>query len=78
MNVSDLGEMERIQGRIAVHGRVAYVPQQAWLHNGSLRLSTLISYSLQAFSSIAVSYDCYFLFTTHLYLRHDQGYLLRK
>uniref|UniRef100_F1KQC8 Multidrug resistance-associated protein 1 n=1 Tax=Ascaris suum TaxID=6253 RepID=F1KQC8_ASCSU len=39
-----LGEMERIQGRIAVHGRVAYVPQQAWLHNGSLRENVLFGH----------------------------------
>uniref|UniRef100_A0A183C536 Multidrug resistance-associated protein lethal(2)03659 n=1 Tax=Globodera pallida TaxID=36090 RepID=A0A183C536_GLOPA len=32
-----LGEMERIRGRIGVYGRVAYVPQQPWVQNNSVR-----------------------------------------
>ncbi|XP_067859323.1 multidrug resistance-associated protein 1 [Heptranchias perlo] len=32
-----LGEMEKIEGYIAVKGSVAYVPQQAWIQNASLR-----------------------------------------
>uniref|UniRef100_A0A183TW18 Multidrug resistance-associated protein 1 n=1 Tax=Toxocara canis TaxID=6265 RepID=A0A183TW18_TOXCA len=39
--VGRVGEMERIQGRIGVHGRVAYVPQQAWMQNASLRENIL-------------------------------------
>ncbi|KAL3102262.1 hypothetical protein niasHS_003671 [Heterodera schachtii] len=35
--LSLLGEMERVYGRVGVYGRVAYVPQQPWVQNNSVR-----------------------------------------
>ncbi|CAD5219876.1 unnamed protein product [Bursaphelenchus okinawaensis] len=35
--MSLLGEMERLRGKIGVHGTVAYIPQQPWMQNGSVR-----------------------------------------
>ena len=32
-----LGEMKRIKGMVNVHGKVAYVPQQAWIQNATLQ-----------------------------------------
>ncbi|TMS35379.1 hypothetical protein L596_002794 [Steinernema carpocapsae] len=32
-----LGEMEKLRGMVGVHGRLAYVPQQPWIQNLSLR-----------------------------------------
>lgn len=32
-----LGEMEKLEGQISVKGSVAYVPQQAWIQNATLR-----------------------------------------
>ncbi|CAD7079877.1 unnamed protein product [Hermetia illucens] len=32
-----LGEMDKISGRVNTHGRMAYVPQQAWIQNATLR-----------------------------------------
>lgn len=32
-----LGEMEKLRGYVGVKGQVAYVPQQAWIQNMSLR-----------------------------------------
>ncbi|XP_061829744.1 multidrug resistance-associated protein 1 [Nerophis lumbriciformis] len=32
-----LGEMEKIEGSVAVKGSVAYVPQQAWIQNSTLK-----------------------------------------
>uniref|UniRef100_A0A4W4EQU7 ATP-binding cassette, sub-family C (CFTR/MRP), member 3 n=1 Tax=Electrophorus electricus TaxID=8005 RepID=A0A4W4EQU7_ELEEL len=32
-----LGEMENLEGEISVRGSVAYVPQQAWIQNATLR-----------------------------------------
>lgn len=32
-----LGEMEKIKGSVNVDGRVAYVPQQAWIQNATLQ-----------------------------------------
>jgi ATP-binding cassette subfamily C (CFTR/MRP) protein 1 len=32
-----LGEMEKLRGYVGVKGEVAYVPQQAWIQNMSLR-----------------------------------------
>ncbi|KAF9120403.1 hypothetical protein BGW39_011397 [Mortierella sp. 14UC] len=32
-----LGEMYTLQGRVSIHGRVAYVPQHAWILNASVR-----------------------------------------
>jgi len=36
-----LGEMNRLQGDVRLQGRVAYVPQQAWMKNASLRENVL-------------------------------------
>ena len=35
--MSLLGEMGRLRGRIGVHGTVAYVPQQPWMQNQTVR-----------------------------------------
>lgn len=32
-----LGEMEKITGTVNTYGRIAYVPQQAWIQNCTLR-----------------------------------------
>ncbi|VDK23818.1 unnamed protein product, partial [Anisakis simplex] len=32
-----LGEMEKLRGYVGVHGRLAYVPQQPWIRNLTLR-----------------------------------------
>ncbi|MGH0122150.1 UNVERIFIED_CONTAM: hypothetical protein FKN15_042921 [Acipenser sinensis] len=32
-----LGEMEKKNGRVSLQGSVAYVPQQAWIQNATLR-----------------------------------------
>ncbi|XP_051968146.1 ATP-binding cassette sub-family C member 3-like isoform X3 [Xyrauchen texanus] len=32
-----LGEMEKLEGQISIRGSVAYVPQQAWIQNDTLR-----------------------------------------
>ena len=32
-----LGEMKKTQGNLAVHESIAYVPQEAWIQNMSLR-----------------------------------------
>ncbi|KAI1287112.1 ATP-binding cassette sub-family C member 3 [Halotydeus destructor] len=32
-----LGEMEKIRGKVNVSGRVAYVPQQAWIQNATVK-----------------------------------------
>ncbi|NWU56468.1 MRP3 protein, partial [Dromas ardeola] len=32
-----LGEMEKVEGEVAVKGSVAYVPQQAWIQNATLK-----------------------------------------
>jgi len=33
----DLGEMERVSGRVGVYGSVAYVSQQPWMQNQTVR-----------------------------------------
>uniref|UniRef100_A0A7E4VBL5 Multidrug resistance-associated protein 1 n=1 Tax=Panagrellus redivivus TaxID=6233 RepID=A0A7E4VBL5_PANRE len=35
--MSLLGEMDRLRGRVGVHGSVAYVPQQPWMQNQTVR-----------------------------------------
>ncbi|XP_071763895.1 ATP-binding cassette sub-family C member 3 isoform X3 [Centroberyx gerrardi] len=32
-----LGEMEKLEGEVSIRGSVAYVPQQAWIQNNTLR-----------------------------------------
>ncbi|XP_051876833.1 multidrug resistance-associated protein 1 isoform X2 [Pristis pectinata] len=41
-----LGEMEKIEGYVAVKDSVAYVPQQAWIQNASLRHNILFGEEL--------------------------------
>ena len=38
-----LGEMKRTRGVVNVFGKVAYVPQQAWIQNTTLQASFSIS-----------------------------------
>lgn len=40
-----LGEMELIKGRIGVYGSIAYVPQQPWMQNQTVRQN--ITFGLQ-------------------------------
>ncbi|XP_071620330.1 ATP-binding cassette sub-family C member 3 isoform X2 [Heliangelus exortis] len=42
-----LGEMEKLEGEVAVKGSVAYVPQQAWIQNATLKDNILFG---QAFN----------------------------
>ena len=36
-----LGEMEKKSGRVNVNGSIAYVPQQAWMQNASVKDNVL-------------------------------------
>ncbi|KAI1286918.1 Multidrug resistance-associated protein 1 [Halotydeus destructor] len=38
-----LGEMEKIEGRINISGSVAYVPQQAWIQNATVKHNVIFS-----------------------------------
>ncbi|KAG8445986.1 hypothetical protein GDO86_013747 [Hymenochirus boettgeri] len=40
-----LGEMEKIEGEVSVKGSVAYVPQQAWIQNSTLKDNILFGRS---------------------------------
>ncbi|XP_064611716.1 multidrug resistance-associated protein 1-like isoform X1 [Liolophura sinensis] len=42
-----LGDMEKISGSVNVKGSVAYVPQQAWIQNATLKNNILFGKSLQ-------------------------------
>ncbi|XP_051774742.1 ATP-binding cassette sub-family C member 3 isoform X3 [Erpetoichthys calabaricus] len=39
-----LGEMEKLEGKVAIKGSVAYVPQQAWIQNATLRDNILFGH----------------------------------
>lgn len=41
-----LGEMERVTGRVNTKGSIAYVPQQAWIQNATLRDNILFGKTL--------------------------------
>lgn len=43
-----LGEMEKIRGNVITNGRIAYVPQQAWIQNCTLRDNILFGNSYKA------------------------------
>jgi len=43
-----LGEMERISGQVSVSGRIAYVSQQAWIQNATLKDNILFGSKMQA------------------------------
>jgi ABC-type bacteriocin/lantibiotic exporter with double-glycine peptidase domain len=38
-----LGEMEKLKGSVNINGRVAYVPQQAWIQNATLKQNIIFS-----------------------------------
>ncbi|KAM9584296.1 multidrug resistance-associated protein 1 [Trichechus inunguis] len=42
-----LAEMDKVEGHVAIKGSVAYVPQQAWIQNDSLRGNILFGRPLQ-------------------------------
>ncbi|KAM7148297.1 multidrug resistance-associated protein 1 isoform 3-T3 [Molossus nigricans] len=42
-----LAEMDKVEGHVAIKGSVAYVPQQAWIQNDSLRENILFGRQLQ-------------------------------
>lgn len=41
-----LGEMDKISGRVNTVGRIAYVPQQAWIQNATLQDNILFGRSM--------------------------------
>ncbi|XP_041075962.1 ATP-binding cassette sub-family C member 3-like isoform X1 [Polyodon spathula] len=49
-----LGEMEKLEGEISIRGSVAYVSQQAWIQNATLRDNILFGkpYNAEKYSSI--------------------------
>ncbi|XP_062269788.1 ATP-binding cassette sub-family C member 3 isoform X2 [Platichthys flesus] len=49
-----LGEMEKLEGEISIRGSVAYVPQQAWIQNATLRDNILfgIAYNEQKYRCV--------------------------
>ena len=49
-----LGEMEKVEGRVNTIGRIAYIPQQAWIQNCSLRDNILFgkSYDETTYSNV--------------------------
>jgi ATP-binding cassette, subfamily C (CFTR/MRP), member 1 len=51
------GEMHKFSGRINVNGSVAYVPQQAWIQNTTLRKNILFGkpYEEQFYNRIIAS-----------------------
>lgn len=42
-----LAEMDKVEGHVAIKGSLAYVPQQAWIQNDSLRENILFGRQLQ-------------------------------
>lgn len=42
-----LAEMDKVEGHVTLKGSVAYVPQQAWIQNDSLRENILFGHPLQ-------------------------------
>ncbi|XP_064218524.1 multidrug resistance-associated protein 1 isoform X1 [Aotus nancymaae] len=42
-----LAEMEKVEGHVAIKGSLAYVPQQAWIQNDSLRENILFGCQLE-------------------------------
>ncbi|XP_078793298.1 ATP-binding cassette sub-family C member 3 isoform X1 [Oryzias latipes] len=49
-----LGEMEKLEGEVSIQGSVAYVPQQAWIQNATLRDNILFgnAYNEQKYCSV--------------------------
>uniref|UniRef100_A0A3P8UPJ9 ATP binding cassette subfamily C member 3 n=1 Tax=Cynoglossus semilaevis TaxID=244447 RepID=A0A3P8UPJ9_CYNSE len=49
-----LGEMEKLEGEVSIRGSVAYVPQQAWIQNATLRDNILFgkAYNEQKYACV--------------------------
>ena len=52
-----LGEMKRTRGVVNVFGKVAYVPQQAWIQNTTLQASFSISMHIKCTEGIHYSHS---------------------
>lgn len=53
-----LGEMEKLGGRTNTNGRIAYIPQQAWIQNCSLRNNILFGKSFNETTYNKVVHSC--------------------
>uniref|UniRef100_UPI00398F13F5 ATP-binding cassette sub-family C member 3-like isoform X3 n=1 Tax=Pristiophorus japonicus TaxID=55135 RepID=UPI00398F13F5 len=53
-----LGEMEKLEGRVAVEGTVALVPQQAWIRNATLKDNIVFGESLNEHKYQQVLENC--------------------
>ncbi|XP_006872061.1 PREDICTED: multidrug resistance-associated protein 1 [Chrysochloris asiatica] len=53
-----LAEMDKVEGHVAIKGSVAYVPQQAWIQNDSLRENIIFGRQLQERYYKAVIESC--------------------
>lgn len=55
---SMLGEMEKVQGQVQVQGRLAYVPQEAWILNATLKDNILFGSELDTQTYRNVVHNC--------------------
>eukprot|EP00095_Tigriopus_kingsejongensis_P012175 snap_masked-scaffold1304_size49437-processed-gene-0.4 protein:Tk12175 transcript:snap_masked-scaffold1304_size49437-processed-gene-0.4-mRNA-1 annotation:"multidrug resistance-associated protein 1 isoform x3" len=55
---SFLGEMEKLSGQVQVRGSIAYVPQQAWIQNMTLRDNILFDQEFSSTNYTKVIRDC--------------------
>ncbi|XP_049764041.1 multidrug resistance-associated protein 1 isoform X1 [Schistocerca cancellata] len=53
-----LGEMDKITGRVNTKGSIAYVPQQAWIQNATLKDNILFGKSLEQSSYLRIVDAC--------------------
>lgn len=53
-----LGEMEKIQGEVEIQGKVAYVPQEAWIQNETLMNNILFGKKLKQDMYDRIVYAC--------------------
>ena len=43
-----LGEMPKVSGEVVLRGSVAYVPQQAWIQNATVKSNVLFGMTMEA------------------------------
>lgn len=53
-----LGEMNRIEGEMIINGSVAYVPQEAWIRNATIRENVLLNHLYDSKRYRTVLADC--------------------
>lgn len=53
-----MGELQTVSGHIQVNGTTAYVPQEAWLHTGTIRDNVMLFSDIDETKYLEIIHVC--------------------